>query len=141
MEFCFSFFSKNEGINFPGNENPSILNFNGINGGSGYHTGYKMLDTFENLTTTDTKEKNSVDDYRFDLSPWRQLIFFIYVNIIEYQYVVNTKAPLIPVIGSKQWLKDVSLCEIEPTLKIVFSNLESKSLIKKLQTMQVKLLF
>ena len=36
---------KNEGITFPDNEIPSILGFNGIHDGSGYHIGYKMLDT------------------------------------------------------------------------------------------------
>ena len=58
MEFYSSFFGKNEGITFPDNEIPSILGFNGIHDGSGYHIGYKMLDTFENLTIADDEEKN-----------------------------------------------------------------------------------
>ena len=41
----FLFSGKNEGITFPDNENPSILGFNGIHDGPGYHIGYKMLDT------------------------------------------------------------------------------------------------
>ena len=41
----FLFFGKNEEITFPDNENPSILGFNGIHDGPGYHIGYKMLDT------------------------------------------------------------------------------------------------
>ena len=40
------FFVKNEEITFPGIAIPSILGFNGIHDGSGYFTGYKMLDTF-----------------------------------------------------------------------------------------------
>ena len=63
-----------------------------------------MLDTFENLTMTGDEEKTFVGDYPFDLSAGKQLIF-IYVNIIEYQYVGDTKAPLIRVIDSKQRLK------------------------------------
>ena len=47
--FCSSYFGKNEGITFPDNEISSILGFNGIHDGSGYHIGYKMLETFENL--------------------------------------------------------------------------------------------
>ena len=90
----FRFFVKNERIIFPDNEIPSILGFNGIHDGSGYQIGYKMLDTFENLTTADDEEKNFVCDYPFYLSAGNQLIF-IYVNIIEYQYVSDTKAPLI----------------------------------------------
>ena len=77
-----------------------------------------------------TKKKTFAGDYPFDLSAGKQLIF-IYVNIIEYQYVGDTKAPLIRVIDSKQRLKNCSPCEIEPTHRIVFSNLEYKKLLSK----------
>ena len=53
----FLFFVKIEGITFPDNEIPSILGFNGIHDWPGYHIGYKMLDTFENLTMADDEEK------------------------------------------------------------------------------------
>ena len=53
----FLFFGKNERITFPDNEIPSILGFNDIHDGSGYHIGYKILDTFENLTMADDEEK------------------------------------------------------------------------------------
>ena len=89
-----------------------------------------MLDIFGNLTMADDEEKTFAGDYPFDLSAGKQLIF-IYVNIIEYQYVGDTKAPLIRVIDSKQRLKNGSPCKIEPTHKIVFSNLEYKKLLSK----------
>ena len=85
-----------------------------------------MLETFENLTMADDEEKIFAGDYPFDLSAGKQLIF-IYVNIIEYQQVGDTKAPLIRVNDSKQRLKNGSHCEIEPTHRIVFSNLRYKS--------------
>ena len=91
----FLFFGKNEGITFPDIKIPSILGFNGIH--DGYHIGYKMLETFENLTMADDEEKIFAGDYPFDLSAEKQLIF-ICVNIIEYQYVGDTKASLIGVI-------------------------------------------
>ena len=47
---------------------------------------------------------------------------FIYTNIIEYQYVGDAKALLLRVIDSKQRLKNGSVCELEPTHRIVFSN-------------------
>ena len=53
----FLFFGKNEGITFPDKQTPSILGFNDIYDGSGYHIGYKMLETFENLTMADDEEK------------------------------------------------------------------------------------
>ena len=71
------------------------------------------------------EEKTFVGGYPFDLSAGKQLIF-IYINIIEY-----TKAPLIRVIDSKQRLKNGNPCEIEPTHRIVFSNLEYKKVIIK----------
>ena len=89
-----------------------------------------MLDTFENLTMADDKEKTFAADYPFDLSAGKQLIF-IYVNTIEYQYVGDTKAPLTPVIDSKPCLKNGSPCETEPTHRIVFSYLEYKKLLSK----------
>ena len=135
----FLFFGKNEGITFPDNEILSIIGFNGIHVGSGYHIGYKMLDTFENLTVADDEEKSFVGDYPFDLSSGKQLIF-IYVNIIEYQYVGDTKAPLIRVIDSKQGLKNGSPFGIEPRHRIVFSNLEYKKLLpKNFQAIEIQL--
>ena len=97
----FLFFGKNEGTTFPDIEVPSILGFNCVHDGSGYHIGYNMLDTFENLTMADDEEKFFVGDYPFDLSARMQLIS-IYVNIIEYQYVGDTKALLIRVVDSKR---------------------------------------
>ena len=78
----------------------------------------------------DDEEKTFADDYPFDLSAGKQLIF-IYVNVIEHQYVGDTKAPLIRVIDSKQRLKNSSPCKIQPTHRIVFSNLEYKKLLSK----------
>ena len=89
-----------------------------------------MLENFENLTMADDEEKTFAGDYPFDLSAGRQLTF-IYVNINEYQYVGDTRAPLIRVIDSKQRLKNGSPCEIEPSQRIVFSNLEYKKLLSK----------
>ena len=63
--------------------------------------------TLKNLTIADDEEKTFVGDYPFDLSAGKQLIF-IYVNIIEYQNLGDTKAPLIRVIDSKQSLKNGS---------------------------------
>ena len=98
-----------------------------------------MLDTFENLTMADDEEKTFAGDYPFDLSAGKQLIF-IYVNIIEYQYVGDTKTPFIRVIDSKQRLKNGSACEIEPTHRIVFSNLEYKKLLSKnFQSIEIQL--
>ena len=85
------------------------------------------------------EEKTFAGDYPFDLSAGKQLLF-IYVNINEYQYVGYTTASLIRVLDSKQRLKNGSPCEIEPTRRIVFSNLEYKKLLSKnLQSIEIQL--
>ena len=60
-------------------------------------------------------------EFAADLRAGNHLIF-IYTNIIEYQYVGDTQAPLLRVIDSKQRLKNCSVCELEPTHRIVFTN-------------------
>ena len=73
------------------------------------------------------------------MSAGKQIIF-IYVNTIEYQYLGDTKAPLIQVIDSKQRLKNGSPCEIEPKPRIIFSNLEYKKLLSKnFQSIEIQL--
>ena len=69
-------------------------------------------------------------EFPVDLCSGKHLIF-IYTNIIEYQYVGDTKAPLLRVIDSKQRLKNGSVCELEPTHQIVFFQFRlQKTLIK-----------
>ena len=68
-------FGKNEENTFPYNKIPSILGFNIIHDGSVYQIGYKMLDTFENLTMADDEEKNFFGDYPFYLSAGKQFLF------------------------------------------------------------------
>ena len=58
-----------------------------------------------------------------------QYLILIYTNIIEYQYVGDVKAPLLRVIGSNQRPKNGSVCELEPTHRIVFTNLDCKKLL------------
>ena len=124
------YFGKNEGITFSDKEIQSILGFEGIPDGSGFHIGYKMLYSFQMLSMTEEDLEPYKGDYPFDLLAGKQLIF-VYTDIVEYQYVGDTKAPLIRVIDSKQRLKNGSPCEIEPTHRIVSSNLEYKKLLSK----------
>ena len=67
-----------------------------------------------------------------DLCAEKHLIL-IYTNMIEYQYVGETKAPLLRVIDLKQRLKngiETTSEELEPTHRIVFfSNLDYKKLL------------
>ena len=123
-------FGKNEGITFPDTEIQSILGYEGMADGSGFHIGYKMLDSFQMFSMSEEDLEPNKGDYPFDLLAGKQLIF-VYTDVVEYQYVGDTKTPLICVIYSKQRLKNGSPCGIEPTHRIVLSNLEYKKLLSK----------
>ena len=98
-----------------------------------------MIDSFDNLALGDGEAKDFVADYPFDLLAGKHLII-VYSNIIEYQHIGDTKAPLIRIIDSKQRLKNGSLCEIEPTHRKFFSNLEYKNLLSNnFQCIEVQL--
>ena len=67
-------------------------------------------------------------------------LIFIYTNIIEYQYVGDIKAPLLRVIDSKQRLKNGSVCELEPTRQVLFTNLDyEKLLTNTIQSISIEL--
>ena len=67
-------------------------------------------------------------------------VFFIYTNIIEYQYVGDTKAPHLRIIDSKQHLKNGSVRELQPTHRIVFTNLDFRKLLTNtIQSISIKL--
>ena len=67
-------------------------------------------------------------------------IKFFFKGIIEYQYVGNAKAPLLRVIDSKQRLKNGSVCELEPTHEIVFTNVDYKKLLSNtIQSIAIEL--
>ena len=106
-----------EGITFPSDEIPSIIGFKGVPDGRGTHIGYKT-DTTANKLMKKDNTKAFMGDFPADLCAGKHLIF-IYTNIFEYQYVGNAKAPLLRVIDSKQRLKNGSVCELEPTHRIV----------------------
>ena len=130
---------KNEGITFPSKEIPSIIGFSGIPDGSGVHIGYKMKSATSNRLMKSDETAAYYGEFPVDLCSGKHLIF-IYTNIIEYQYVGDTKAPLLRVIDSKQRLKNGSVCELEPTHRIVFSNLDYKKLLSNtIQSISIEL--
>ena len=78
-------------------------------------------------------------EFPADLCAKKHLIL-IYIIITEYQYVGDTKAPLLRVIDSKQRLKNGSVCELEPTHRIVFKKLDYKKLLTNtIQSISIEL--
>ena len=131
-------FGKHEGITFLSKEIPSILGFEGVSDGNGIHIGYKMNTTADTLMKSD-ETKAYHGELPADLLAGEHLMF-VYANIIQYQYVGDAKAPLLRVIDSKQRLKNCSVCEVEPTRRIVFSNLDYKKLLTNtMQSISIEL--
>ena len=108
-----------KGITFSSPQIPSLLGFKGVRVGTGYHIGYKH----STFTTQDL-----VADYPVDVCAGTQLMF-IYMDIIHYQLVGDTKASLLRVIDTNRRMKNGYACTIEPNHRKVFSNLDFKKLL------------
>ena len=62
--------------------------------------------------------QNLISDYPVDISAGTQMMF-IYLDIIHYQIVGDTKAPLLRVIDTNRRVKNGYVCSIEPNLRKV----------------------
>ena len=119
-------------------EIPSILGYEGVPDGNGNHIGYKMNTTADKLTKSD-ETKAYYGKLPADLLAGKHSIF-VYAIIFEYQYVGDAKAPLLGVFDSKQRFKNGSVCEVEPTHRIIFSNLDYKKLLTNtIQSISIEL--
>ena len=104
------FKNKEEGITFPTPQIPSLLGFKASqDGGTGFHIGFKSKPHLQ--LTNNLNEHDS--DYLFDLSGGIELMF-IYLDIIDYQHVGHSKAPLLRIIDTKRRLKTVTLALLSP---------------------------
>ena len=124
-----------EGITFESPQIPSILGFKGLRDGTGYHIGYKESSHIHSTLTS----QNLISDYPVDISAGTQMMF-IYLDIIRYQIVGDTKAPLLRVIDTNRRVKNGYACSIEPNHRKVFSNLDYKKLlVNNIQSIAVNL--
>ena len=100
---------------------------------------FRLLNFFANRLMKNDDTKTYYGDFPADLCAGKQLIF-IYKNIIEYQYVGDAKALLLRVIDLEQRLKNGSVCELEPTRRIVFTNLDYVKLLSNtIQSISIEL--
>ena len=134
-------FGKHVGITFPDPEIPSILGFKGVRDPrtGGVHLGWKMDKVSDELLRDVGEKQVFTADYATDLSAGSQLMF-VYIDIIGYQFIGDTKAPLLRVIDTNRRLKNGTICSIEPTHRKVFSNLDYKKLFSTtIQSISVQL--
>ena len=78
-------------------------------------------------------------DHPVDITCGTQLLF-VYADIIEYQYVGDTKAPILKIIDTERQLKNGSLVSTVPIQKKGFSNLDYKPLLSNnIQNIKIEL--
>ena len=85
---------------------------------------YKQVSTKHSTFST----QDLIADYPVDVCAGTHLMF-IYLDIIHYQIVGDTKAPLLRVIDTNRRVKNGYACTIEPNHRKVFSNLDFKKLL------------
>ena len=73
------------------------MGFTGIPDGRGEHIGDEMATVISNKLMKSDETKAYFGEFPADLCAGKHLLF-IYKNIIEYQYVGDAEAPLLPVI-------------------------------------------
>ena len=131
-------FGENEGLSFQDNEIPSILGFKGTpdHAHNGFvHIGYK--------TNLENGAPNSPNRH-FVIFPvaitcGSQLIF-VYLDIIEYQHVGDSRAPILKIIESERHLRNGSLNTVAPVHHRTFRNLDYKRLLSSnIQSIKVEL--
>ena len=87
----------------------------------------------ENVINAHTAEHPS------DIACGTQLMF-VYVDIIEYQYVGDTKAPILKIIDTERRLKNGSLVSTVPIQQKGFTNLDYKPILfNNIQNIKVEL--
>ena len=130
-------FAAREGISFEDEEIPSILGFKLPRDFIGYrHVGYKM-DT--QLYGQDNVPNEHTGIYPVDIACGSQLMF-LYVDIIEHQYVGNVKAPILKIIDTERRLKNGSLTVTTPIQQKTFETPDFKPLLfHNIQNIKVEL--
>ena len=97
-----------------------------------------IISATKNIHSTLTSQ-NLISDYPVD-NPAGTKMMFIYLDIIRYQIVGDTKAPLLRVIDTNRRVKNGYACSIEQNHRKVFSNLDyEKPLVNNIQSIVVNL--
>ena len=131
-------FGGNEGLSFQDDEIASIFCFKATPepAHNGFvHIGYKT--NFEN-GTPNTPNRH-FGSFPVDITCGSQLIF-VYLDIIEYQHVGDSRAPVLKIIESEKRLRNVSLNTVAPIHHKTYTNLDYKRLLSNnIQSIKVEL--
>lgn len=127
---CRFVFKKNE---------KEVLNILGFEG----YTNDSMYASIGDMSADDDdieyKEFSTTGDYPADITAGKSLIF-VYINIIEYQHVADTKAPLLRVLNHSARVKNGVVQHLDTQSSSNFKELEYKPLLSSnIQTIKVEL--
>ena len=131
-------FGAGEGISFEDEQIPSVLGFDApFDDFTNYrHIGFKSNTV---LFMQESVINEHTADHPVDITCGTQLLF-VYADIIEYQYVGDTKAPILKIIDTERQLKNGSLVSTVPIQKKGFSNLDYKPLLSNnIQNIKIEL--
>jgi hypothetical protein len=132
-------FQSREGFSFPNREIPDILGFIGRKdtfgtSQSGVHIGYKQMYASDN-----SEQFTLHGDYSVDITAGRH-VMFVYINIIEYQTVADTKAPLLRMLPVETRMRNGSIVEVGTLNHRSFKDLQFKSLLSNnIQSINIEL--
>ena len=131
-------FGENEGLSFQDNEIPSILGFKGTPDPA--HNGFVHI---RYKTSLENRAPNSHNRhfvfFPVDITCCSQLIV-VYLDIIEYQHVGDSRASILKIIESERRLRNCSLNTIAPVHHKTFTNLDYKRLLSNnIQSIKVEL--
>ena len=131
-------FGKNEGLSFQDNEIPSILGFKGTPDPS--NSGFVQIGYKKNVENGNPNAPNRhLANFTVDITCGSQLIF-VYIDIIEYQHVGDSRAPVLKIIESERRLRNGSLNTVTPVHHKTFTNLDYKRLLSNnIQNIKVEL--
>ena len=131
-------FGENEGLSFQDNEIPSILGFKGTPDPA--HNGFVHIGYTKNLENGAPNSPNRhFGIFPVDITCGLQLIF-VYIDIIEYQHVGDSRVPILKIIESERRLRNGSLNTIAPVHHKAFTNLDYKRLLSNnIQRIKVEL--
>ena len=131
-------FGENGGLSFQDNEIPSILGFKRTPDPAyiGFvHIGYKTR--LENGAPNSPNRHFGI--FPVDITCGSQLVF-VYIDIIEYQHVGDSRVPILKIIESERRLRNSSLNTVAPVHHKTFTNLDYKRLLSNnIQSIKVEL--
>ena len=131
-------FGKNEGLSFQDNEIPSILGFKGTPDPS--HSGFVHIGYIKNVENGNPNAPNRhLANFPVDITCGPQPIF-VYIDIIEYQHMGDSRAPVLKIIESERRLRNGSLNPVTPVHHKNLTNLDYKRLLSNnIQNIKVEL--